>query len=108
MYLSSDCDYLTSYILDKFNLNINDWDQFLDDLNEKNLDTDFYTDFNKFLKSNSIDYSINNLTDQDFYNIISNNLSINGSYKYYYSYIDNSNIEIDTFLIKFLMNQETI
>lgn len=101
MYLSSDCDYLTSYILDKFNLNINAWDQFLDDLNEKNLDTDYYTDFNKFLKSNNINYSIDNLTDQDFYNIVSENLSINGSYQYYYSYIDNSNIEIDSYLIKF-------
>ncbi len=100
-YLSNDCDYLTGYILEKFNININAWDQFLDDLNEKNIDTDFYNDFDKFLKINNIDYSINNLTDQDYYNIISENLSINGSYKYYYSYIDNSNIEIDTYLIKF-------
>lgn len=99
-YLSNDCDYLTGYILEKFKINESAWDQFLDDLNEKNLDTDYYNDFDKFLSANNIDYSINNLTDQDYYNIINDNLSINGSYKYFYQ-IENSNIEIDTYLIKF-------
>lgn len=100
-YLSTDCDYLTGYILEKFNIKESAWNQFLDELNEKNLDTDYFSDFDKFLKSNNINYSINNLTDQDFYNIIIENLSINGGFKFYYCYIDNSNIEIDTYLIKF-------
>lgn len=99
-YLSTDCDYLTEYILEKFKIKESVWNQFFYDLNEKNQDTDYYTDFDKFLQINNINYSIDDLTDQDFYNIISDNLSINGSYKYYYC-IDNSNIEIDTFLIKF-------
>lgn len=100
-YLSNDCDYLTGYVLEKFKINPNNWDQFLDELSKKNQDTDYYNDFDKFLKNNNIDYSINNLTDQDYYNIISDNLSINGSYKYYYCYIDNSSTEIDTYLISF-------
>lgn len=103
-YLSTDCDYLTGYILEKFNIKESAWDQFLDELNEKNLDTDYYSDFDKFLKTNNINYSIDNLTDQDFYNIISENLSINGSYKYYYLFIGaypKRFFEIDDFLIKF-------
>lgn len=100
-YLSNDCDYLTEYILEKFKIKESAWNQFFYDLNVKNLDTDYFSDFDKFLKINNINYSIDDLTDQDFYNIISENLSINGNYKYYYCYIDNSNIEIDTYLIKF-------
>lgn len=100
-YLSNDCDYLTGYILEKFKIKESAWNQFFYDLSVKNQDTDYYTDFDKFLKSNNIDYSINNLTDQDFYNIINDNLSINGSYKYYYYCMENESIEIDTFLIKF-------
>lgn len=100
-YLSTDCDYLTEYILEKFKIKESAWNQFFYDLNEKNLDIDYYADFDKFLKINNINFSIDDLTDQDFYNIISDNLSINGNYKYYYCYIDNSNIEIDTYLIKF-------
>jgi hypothetical protein len=101
-YLSYDCDYLTGYILEKFNIKEDSWEQFLNDLNEKNLDTDYYNDFDKFLKNNNIDYSINNLTEQDYYNIISENLNVNGSYIFFYSLI-NSNIdfEINEILINF-------
>lgn len=101
-YLSYDCDYLTGYILEKFNIKEDSWEQFLNELNEKNIDTDYYNDFDKFLKSNNIDYSINNLTDQDYYNIISENLNVNGSYIFFYSLI-NSNIdfEINEVLINF-------
>lgn len=100
-YLSTDCDYLTGYILEKFKIKESVWNQFFYDLSVKNQDTDYYTDFDKFLKINNINYSIDDLTDQDFYNIISDNLSINGSYKYYYYCMENEIIEIDTFLIKF-------
>lgn len=96
-----DHDFIVSYILEKFKIKESAWDQFLIDLIEKKLDTDYYNDFDKFLKSNKINYSINNITEQDYYNIISDNLRITGDSKHYYYCLENESIEIDEFLIKF-------
>ncbi|WP_027438711.1 hypothetical protein [Lachnospira multipara] len=100
-YLSNDCDQIMNYILEKFNIKVDNWDHFLNNLMEfeEDNDIDYYADFDRFLKNNNIDFSVKDLTEQDYYNIISDNLSINGSYKYYYCI--SSDIEIDTFLINF-------
>ena len=105
-YLSSDCEYLTDYILQKFKLNFSDWDSFLNDLIENDKESDYFSDFDKFLISKNIDYSINSLTDKDYYNIIQDNINLNGSYKIFYQFVgpfcvDIGFYEIDEFIIKF-------
>lgn len=49
-YLSNDCDYIMNYILEKFNIKVDNWDHFLNNLMEfeEDNDIDYYADFDRF------------------------------------------------------------
>ncbi len=94
---------IISCLLDENEIDRNLWNEYLNNLTINETDTDYLNDFNNFLKSQNKTKTIDQLTDQDYYNIIEDNLYCY-RLEYYYMFVGaypEVFYKINDFIIKF-------